>query len=115
MGSIVGMPREALESWFQERGEKPFRARQLMRWMYGRDVFDPSQMTDLSLDLRTTLEQNADFSLPEVTQESVSADGTIKWLVEAGDSQHVEMVFIPEPGRGTFAILPPPVDSATSR
>jgi len=100
----LGLPRPELEKLFAGLGEKPFRARQLMRWMYGRGVLDPVAMTDLSGELRDTLGQRADFSLPSIDAVHESVDGTTKWRLAAGSGQLIETVFIPEEGRGTLCV-----------
>ena len=50
--NLLGMSQDMLEQFFAERGEKPFRARQLMQWMHQRYVTDFDEMTDLSKKLR---------------------------------------------------------------
>ena len=98
------MPLDSLESLFAEFGEKPFHARQLMRWVYQRGVTDFDAMTDLSKSLRQRLKEETCLGFPEVLSQHDSADGTIKWLFESGYGQAVEAVFIPEPDRGTLCI-----------
>ena len=98
------MPQGALEALFTGFGEKPFHARQLMRWVYQRGVTDFDAMTDLSKSLRGKLQDETYIGLPEVLSQHDSADGTIKWLFESGFGQAVEAVFIPEPDRGTLCI-----------
>ncbi|MDH5276244.1 MAG: 23S rRNA (adenine(2503)-C(2))-methyltransferase RlmN [Gammaproteobacteria bacterium] len=100
----LGLPRPELEHLFAGLGEKPFRARQLMRWMYGRGVLNPVAMTDLSGALRETLGRRADFSLPAIDTVQESADGTTKWRLAVGSGQLIETVFIPEEGRGTLCV-----------
>ena len=90
--------------WFASIGEKPFRARQLMQWVYQRGVTDFDAMTDLSKALRARLGELATVTLPEVRSRFDSKDGTVKWLFESGNGQAVETVFIPEPSRGTLCI-----------
>jgi 23S rRNA (adenine2503-C2)-methyltransferase len=102
--NLLGMPRGDLEAYFSSMGEKPFRARQLMRWMYRRSVLDISEMTDLSQALRDHLDGKIDLSLPVVRERQKSVDGTIKWLLDVGKGQDVESVFIPEEGRGTLCV-----------
>ncbi|MDP7269933.1 MAG: 23S rRNA (adenine(2503)-C(2))-methyltransferase RlmN [Gammaproteobacteria bacterium] len=102
--SLLGMPRSELESWFAERGEKPFRARQLMRWIYRRSVLETDKMTDLSLALRESLARCVELALPPVRERQDSADGTVKWLLDMGQGQDVEIVFIPEDQRGTLCV-----------
>jgi 23S rRNA (adenine2503-C2)-methyltransferase len=101
---LLGLPRRELEQVFAGLGEKPFRARQLMRWLYGRGVLDPQGMTDLSVALRDVLTSRADLRLPEIRAVRESADGTTKWQLSSGAGQLIEMVFIPEPGRGTLCV-----------
>lgn len=102
--NLLGMPRAELEAWFTDVGEKPFRARQLMRWVYHRNVLEPDHMTDLSLGLRRLLNTTSSMPLPQVQDRQVSADGTTKWALAAGGGQRIEMVFIPETGRGTLCV-----------
>ncbi|MDX1498675.1 MAG: 23S rRNA (adenine(2503)-C(2))-methyltransferase RlmN [Woeseiaceae bacterium] len=102
--NLLGMSRDALEAWFAELGEKPFHARQVMRWVYQRGVTDFEAMTDLSKSLRASLAERADIVPPRVLSTHESADGTIKWLFASGSGQAIETVFIPEAGRGTLCI-----------
>mgnify|MGYP001205298573 CR=1 FL=1 len=106
--NLLGLPKAELEAFVVALGEKPFRARQLMTWLYKRRVDDFAQMTDLSKAFREKLAAVAEVRLPEVVTEHASSDGTRKWLLRAGRSdgrdQAIEMVFIPEPGRGTLCI-----------
>ncbi len=85
-------------------GEKPFRARQLMKWIYRRGVGDLDAMTDLGKAFRSRLAEQAEIRVPEIMHRQVSSDGTRKWLLRFEGGQAIEMVFIPEPGRGTLCI-----------
>jgi 23S rRNA (adenine2503-C2)-methyltransferase len=102
--ALLGVPRAELEATFATVGEKPFRARQLMRWLYGRLVTDPQEMTDMSAALRAVIAARGDLRLPVIDACQASADGTTKWRLAAGDGQVVETVFIPEEGRGTLCV-----------
>jgi len=107
--NLLGLTRSELEAFVAGMDEKPFRARQLMKWLYKRGVSDFSQMTDLAKSFRERLSQVAEVRTPEVVLSQASADGTRKWLLKmdgpaSGASQAIEMVFIPEPGRGTLCI-----------
>jgi 23S rRNA (adenine2503-C2)-methyltransferase len=102
--NLIGLSRGSLERAFVDMGEKPFRARQLMRWVYGRVVLDPERMTDLSLALRERLAGGDRFRLPVVRARQDAADGVVKWQLEAGKNQAVETVFIPEADRGTLCV-----------
>ena len=102
--NLLGMPRADLERMFADMGEKTFRARQMMQWMYGRSVLHLDDMTDLSKTLRNSLEECVEFGLPEVQERQDAADGVIKWRLKAGSSQAIETVFIPEAARGTLCV-----------
>lgn len=93
-----------LAAFFAELGEKPFRAKQLMRWMHHFGVSDFGQMTDVAKSLREKLRAIAVIQPPEVRLEQVSEDGTRKWLVDVGNGNSVETVFIPEADRGTLCV-----------
>ncbi|NMF91227.1 23S rRNA (adenine(2503)-C(2))-methyltransferase RlmN [Aromatoleum petrolei] len=95
---------DGLVAWFAERGEKPFRARQVMRWMhrFGETEFD--NMTDVAKSLRAKLAQEACIRPPQAIRDSISEDGTRKWLLDVGNANAVEAVFIPETNRGTLCI-----------
>ncbi len=102
--NLLGLPQGDLEQWVVSIGEKPYRARQLLKWIYQNGETDFAAMTDLSKSLRQTLADQATVTLPTVISQHDSADGTVKWLFASGFGQAVESVFIPEPGRGTLCI-----------
>ncbi len=102
--NLLGMTRGDLESLFADMGEKPFRARQVMQWIYGRSVYELDQMTDLSVALRQSLADRLTFDLPEIQQREDATDGVVKWQLRAGHKQAIEMVFIPEETRGTLCV-----------
>jgi len=93
-----------LTAWFAALGEKPYRAKQVLRWLhqFGEDDFE--RMTDVAKILRTRLAGLADVRLPQVLRDSTAADGTRKWLLDVGNGNAVECVFIPEESRGTLCI-----------
>jgi 23S rRNA (adenine2503-C2)-methyltransferase len=113
--NLLGLTRAELEAFVAAMGEKPFRARQLMKWLYKRGEGDFALMTDLAKSFRERLSEIAEVSTPAVQLRQVSADGTRKWLLsvdgakpmangEFDPRQSIEMVYIPEPGRGTLCI-----------
>jgi len=102
--NLLGLPRKDLEGFFADMNEKPFRARQVMRWVYQNDVLEPEGMTDLSQKLRDSLEGHVEFALPPVSKMQRSTDGTIKWAIDVGNGQDIETVFIPEKSRGTLCV-----------
>lgn len=87
-----------------EQGEKPFRARQIMKWLYHHNVREIEQMTDVSKSTRERLASMASTTLPTVQQSQLSRDGTAKWLFELHDGNSIETVFIPEKDRGTLCV-----------
>jgi len=95
---------DALLAWFSELGEKPFRARQVMRWMHREGCDDFDAMTDVAKALRARLKEQAQIRAPALLRDSLSGDGTRKWLFDVGDANAVETVFIPEAGRGTLCV-----------
>jgi 23S rRNA (adenine2503-C2)-methyltransferase len=94
----------ALTAWFAEQGEKPFRARQVLRWIYKGGESDFDAMSDLAKSLREKLKQIACIQAPSVMREELAADGTRKWLLDAGTGNAVETVYIPEEDRGTLCV-----------
>ena len=102
--NLLGLPKAELEAFVGAMGSKPFRARQLMNWMYKRGEGDIAAMTDLAKDFRAQLLERAEVKLPEIVKTQVASDGTRKWLLSGGNDQAFEMVFIPEEDRGTLCI-----------
>lgn len=104
MINLLDFTQAQLAEFFTAMGEKPFRAKQVMRWIHHFGVQDIEQMTDITKTLRSQLAQQAVIQAPEVQLEQVSDDGTRKWLIAAGEANAVETVFIPEQDRGTLCI-----------
>ena len=107
--NLLGLTRGELEAFMAQMGEKKFRAHQVMKWIYKRSIADFDQMTDLAKSFRERLKDVAEVRAPRIALTQASADGTRKWLLQmegraADADQCVEMVFIPEPGRGTLCI-----------
>jgi 23S rRNA (adenine2503-C2)-methyltransferase len=103
--NLLGLPRTELEAFVAERFDaKPFRARQLMKWLYRRGVADFAAMTDLAQEFRAQLAAAATVAVPEIVEEQRSTDGTRKWMLRMDRVQGIEMVYIPEPDRGTLCI-----------
>src|SRR6201997_2535291 len=102
--NLLGLPRAALETFVAELGSKPFRARQVLNWVYKRGEGTIANMTDLAKDFRAQLSQCAEIRTPDIVTMQLSSDGTRKWKLSADATQAFEMVFIPEPDRGTLCI-----------
>jgi 23S rRNA (adenine2503-C2)-methyltransferase len=95
---------EGLAGWFAQMGEKPFRARQVLRWMHRAGCDDFEQMTDVAKSLRVMLAQDAEIRGPQPIGDAIADDGTRKWLLDVGQGNAVETVFIPEAHRGTLCV-----------
>ena len=104
MQNLLDLDAAGLEAFVAGLGEKPFRARQLLRWIHRRGASDFAAMTDLARSLRSRLEQTACIKAPPVISDSTSADGTRKWLLDVGLGNAIETVFIPEDDRGTLCV-----------
>jgi 23S rRNA (adenine2503-C2)-methyltransferase len=102
--NLLGLAQDQLAEFFEALGEQPFRARQLMQWVYGQGELDFAAMTTLSKILRQRLADGACLELPAIRHTERSGDGTVKWLLDVGQAQAVETVFIPESRRGTLCI-----------
>ena len=102
--NLLNFNQQQLAEYFQGLGEKPFRAKQLMRWMHHFGVNDFEQMTDIAKPLREKLMREACIVPPTVSLEQISKDGTRKWLIDTGVGNGVETVFIPEDDRGTLCV-----------
>jgi 23S rRNA (adenine2503-C2)-methyltransferase len=97
--NLLGLDSGALAAFFAEVGEKPFRAKQVLRWVHRLGESDFARMTDLAKGLRETLLRSAEVSPPRMIRDSAAADGTLKWLLDVGAGNAVETVFIPEGDR----------------
>ena len=102
--NLAGMSLAHLREFFATLGEKPFRAAQVLKWIHQRGVIDFQAMTDISKPLRDKLMEVAEIQLPEVVEDYESDDGSHKWIIEVASGSRVEMVFIPESGRGTLCV-----------
>lgn len=102
--NLLDLDEQGLRDFFASIGEKPYRAEQILRWVYHRQVDDFDAMTDLGKELRQKLSEVAELHTPRIVSEKTSVDGTVKWLMGLPGGNAVETVFIPEPGRGTLCV-----------
>lgn len=102
--NLLDLDPAQLIAYCGELGEKPFRAKQLQRWIHQFGVGDFDAMTDLAKSLRDKLSTRAIVAAPAVISDHISNDGTRKWLIDVGKGNAVEAVFIPEENRGTLCI-----------
>ena len=102
--NLLNFDLAALTQHFAEMGEKPFRAKQVIRWMHQSGASSFDDMTDLAKSLRAKLNEQACIGVPDLMVSQKSLDGTRKWLLDVGTGNGVETVFIPEAERGTLCI-----------
>ena len=102
--NLLGLNRKHLEAWLLALGEKPFRAVQLLKWIHQLGVTDFDLMTNISKPLREKLKEVAEIIPPLIKDCFDAKDGCYKWIVEVTSGSSVEMVYIPEAGRGTLCI-----------
>src|SRR6266853_746211 len=102
--NLLDLDGEQLAGFVAGLGEKPFRARQLKRWMHRFGESDFARMSDLAKSLREKLARTASVSPPRIVNDSIAGDGTRKWLLDVGKGNAIEAVFIPETNRGTLCI-----------
>ncbi|MBK0001618.1 bifunctional tRNA (adenosine(37)-C2)-methyltransferase TrmG/ribosomal RNA large subunit methyltransferase RlmN [Erwinia sp. S38] len=101
--NLLDLNRQQMREFFASLGEKPFRADQVMKWIYHYCCDDFDEMTDINKVFRNKLKEVAEIRAPEVAEEQRSADGTIKWAIQVG-GQQVETVYIPEKDRATLCV-----------
>ncbi|MCC7486129.1 MAG: 23S rRNA (adenine(2503)-C(2))-methyltransferase RlmN [Burkholderiales bacterium] len=102
--NLLGLDGEAMHAWCTGIGERPFRARQLLRWIHHAGAGEFAAMTDLSKALRERLAGAAEIAPPAMLRDTTASDGTRKWLFDVGTGNAIETVFIPEPNRGTLCV-----------
>lgn len=102
--NLLGLETSALSELVSQWGGKPFRARQLQRWMHQRQADSFDVMSDLAREFREQLTRHCTITGPTLATEQRSTDGTRKWLFDVGAGNAVETVFIPEDDRGTLCM-----------
>ncbi len=102
--NLLGLDAEGLARLFEAQGEKPFRVRQVLRWIHQLGEADLAKMSDLSRALRDKLAMTACVAAPQIVGDEAAADGTRKWLVKVDGANSVESVFIPETSRATLCV-----------
>ena len=102
--NLLGFSASKLGDFFEQIGEKRFRATQIIKWIHQMGEVDLDKMTNLSKDLREKLKDIVEITLPEVVCCQDSTDGTRKWLIKVDGGSCIEMVYIPERERGTLCV-----------
>ena len=100
MIDLLNLTFEELTAFVQgDLGQPPFRAKQLWKWLWGKRARAFADMSDLSLQLRSALEERAVITWPEIADTQTSKDGTVKFLLRLADGESVETVLIPSESR----------------
>ena len=102
--NLLDFDRKGLAAFFVDLGEKPFRATQLLKWIYQENVQDFDLMSNLSKSLRRYLTEHCCIETPEIAVEQLASDGVRKWALQTQCGNRIETVFIPEEGRGTLCV-----------
>lgn len=102
--NLLGLTCEQLEAYVQGLGEKAFRGRQLFKWVHQLGATEFQAMTSLAKGLREQLVGLAELRELPILRDHQSADGTRKWLLDAGQGNAIETVYIPEDDRGTLCV-----------
>ncbi|MCH8537907.1 MAG: bifunctional tRNA (adenosine(37)-C2)-methyltransferase TrmG/ribosomal RNA large subunit methyltransferase RlmN [Alkalimonas sp.] len=102
--NLLNFTRPQMKAFFADMGEKPFRADQVMKWVYHYCVDDFDQMTNINKVLREKLKQRCEIRAPEIASQQESLDGTIKFVMRLDGGQEVETVWIPEKDRRTLCV-----------
>lgn len=102
--NLLNFDHQGMREYFASIGEKPFRADQIMKWIYHFGYDDFELMTNLNKKLREKLQRNTEIKAPEISEKQVSNDGTIKYALRLEGGQEVETVWIPENGRATLCV-----------
>jgi 23S rRNA (adenine2503-C2)-methyltransferase len=102
--NLLNFDADGLTAWLAQQGEKPFRARQVLRWMHRSGVSDFTAMSDIARLLREKLIATAAIEAPPLLSDKIAEDGTRKFLFDVGDGNAIETVFIPEADRGTLCV-----------
>ncbi|ASP48398.1 bifunctional tRNA (adenosine(37)-C2)-methyltransferase TrmG/ribosomal RNA large subunit methyltransferase RlmN [Cognaticolwellia beringensis] len=102
--NLLNLDHQGMREYFASIGEKPFRADQIMKWMYHFGYDDFELMTNLNKKLREKLQRDTEIKAPEISEKQVSSDGTIKYALSLEGGQEIETVWIPENGRATLCV-----------
>jgi 23S rRNA (adenine2503-C2)-methyltransferase len=102
--NLLNLDHQGMREYFASIGEKPFRADQMMKWIYHFGYSDFELMTNLNKKLREKLQRDTEISAPEISEKQVSTDGTIKYSLRLEGGQEVETVWIPENDRATLCV-----------
>ena len=102
--NLIGLTKEGMETFFVQLGAKAFHGRNVLKWIHKHGVSDFDAMTDVPKALRELLKENAEVVVPRIALSQPARDGTVKWVLELADGQHIETVYIPDGERSTICV-----------
>jgi len=102
--NLLGLTKSGMEAFFVDLGAKAFHGRNVLKWIHKHGVLDFDAMTDVPQKLRVILKEQAEILVPRIALAQPAGDGTIKWVLELADGQHIETVYIPEENRSTICV-----------
>ncbi|MET4000036.1 23S rRNA (adenine(2503)-C(2))-methyltransferase RlmN [Marinobacterium sp. MBR-109] len=102
--NLLGLSPAKLEDFFEQMGEKRFRATQVLKWLHQQGASSFDEMTNISKALRARLAEMAEIREPEILLDKVSKDGTRKWVIRMDGGSAIEMVLIPDGDRRTLCV-----------
>ncbi|GAB0150672.1 23S rRNA (adenine(2503)-C(2))-methyltransferase RlmN [Marinobacterium sp. BA1] len=102
--NLLGLSPTKLEDFFEQMGEKRFRATQVLKWLHQQGASSFDEMTNISKALRARLVEMAEIREPEILLDKVSKDGTRKWVIRMDGGSAIEMVLIPDGDRRTLCV-----------
>ena len=102
--TLYGMTLQQLSELCEREHLPRFAASQIARWLYVNHVDSIDSMTNLSLAVRRTLQERYDMGLTAPLRESISADGTKKYLFATKQGEYIESAYIPDGDRATLCV-----------
>ena len=102
--SILDLSRDELIAWVEQGGERPYRADQIRKWIFGKRIVDFEGMHDVSKVVRERLQNEFRLFSSEIVDHQIAKDRTEKLLLRLHDGHHVECVLMREPNRRTVCI-----------
>lgn len=103
-GILIGKTLEELSQVATEGGMPRFVGKQIAEWIYGKRVTSFAEMINISRKNQAWLEANYEIGRYAPVKESISRDGTRKYLFKAGAGNMIESVYIPEQERATLCV-----------
>lgn len=102
--NLKALSAKEISEFVTELGQSPYKARQIISWIYKKRAISFEEMTDLSKSFRKQLKKTTFISNLKLLKKQISKDGTQKFLFELEDKETIESVLIPDNNRLTLCI-----------